>query len=213
MENYDVTAARLAGSRKSIDQVESAKSRRGPQWVSEKLLPRDRRCPRCRVTKIERRRWTVDGTIAVCRSCSRYARSARHWTPADVFVVDVVYKVDGKKIREEIIKKSLSSKEVASRCGWSPAKQSRIESGQVTELDGREARAVRDALGVSLEELGHHYYAVGLRKLRESLGVSPRDFARGCGWNLSKQRRIEGGSVAVNSVEAASIVQTARELS
>lgn len=210
MEDYDVVAAKLAGSRKSIDQMEN---RRGPRWVSEKLLPRDRRCPRCRVIKVERRRWTLDGTLAVCRSCSRYSRVTRHWTPADLFRVEVVYRVDGKKVKEAVKEKKISSKEASVRCGWSAAKQSRIESGMVTELTCGETGRLREVLGVILEELGHLYHATGLRDLRESLGVSPRDFAKRCNWNLSKQRRIEGGSVAVTSVEAARIIATARELS
>lgn len=213
IEDFDDVAARLAGNRKSIDDLEENRRRKGPQWVAEKLLPRDRRCPRCQLIKVERMRWVVDGGRAICRSCSRFRKTHREWSASDVFVVVRRWRVNWRTLKDSMIEKGLTGRFVASSCGWSTAKQSRIENGTVTELDEREARVLQDVVGLELEELGHLYLARGLRELRTALGVSPRDFSRKCGWDLSRQRRIESGAVAVNSTQAAAIIKAARELS
>lgn len=209
----DKSAARVSGSRKSISDIVDKKLRSGQQWVAEKLLPIDRRCPRCKQLKIERRRWAVSGGMVICRSCSRLDRVGCSVSASDVMQVCISYRVDRFELAEKMRKKSYKGIVLARTLGWPAARVTRLLQGVVTKLTEREAKIIAKELGTKIFDDGSCYQAVGLKAVRASLGVSPRDFAGLCGWDLSKQRRIESGNVTVNATQAAQIMWALQELS
>jgi len=56
-------------TRKRRGEARSLKERRAEHRA--KLLPKDRRCPKCKVVKVKSKRWVVVNGNAVCLSCYR----------------------------------------------------------------------------------------------------------------------------------------------
>lgn len=128
---------------------------------------------------------------AICRSCYAMRPSGS----AERFMEPVVFwLVDSRKLKLMRYKKGLTGSQVSKKCGWSQAKQSKIES-QSMILHEEGVRSLNDCLGVDLRmgDPVRRYRLDGpaLQRARSACGVSRKALADHLEVSISRVRHLE----------------------
>ena len=104
-------------------------------------------------------------------------------------------------------------------CGWTKARQSRIESGNVLTITDEAAKKLATALVVPIDqvftEVNRFNANESLTDCRRYFGFGMIRFSKMCGWSVSRQRQIENGcGVSRKTMEiiASKLVGTRKKL-
>lgn len=188
--------ARNFGHRYSIDRLLEKQARRAAR--REAKLPKNRRCPICKLTKIENSRWAG----SICKSCSRLVGEK---TMASLHFKELpaTYIVNPRVLTQVVKKSGLTSMEVARRCGWSRSKQSKLENGLLHTLSFDDYAKLTRYLDILLDRAPAQYLIArdSLQRVRKNLGVSMRDFATHLKIHMSRMQRVEKGIAPVSEQE------------
>jgi hypothetical protein len=91
----------------------------------------------------------------------------------------------------------ISASTIADMCGWTKARQSKIESGNVISVSDGAAKKLATALVVPINQvfvLVNRFRANdSLMDCRRYFGFAMNRFSKMCGWSVSRQRQIEAG--------------------
>lgn len=108
---------------------EQKEMRRRDAW---RLLPKDRRCPKCGQTKIKPKQWL---RIGICKSCGSNKETQMKDFDNPFKKVQIIrYQVDGLKLRALRNQLGLTLKEMAYRIGWTRSWLSQLEVGDQIEI-------------------------------------------------------------------------------
>lgn len=150
---------------------------------------------------------------AICRSCY----SMRRVGDPEVFLQPMVFwKVDSKKLKVARFQSGLTGTEVADFCGWSQAKQSKIESRDCL-LPNSEVLLLMECLNIdrpSAEEDVRKYRLDGpaLQRARNALGISRRVIADCLDVSISRVRHLETRQSIVEERIANSLVSVLKRI-
>lgn len=164
---------------------------------------KDRVCPNCNHTFLESSRWAVvklatGRFIVTCRSCCLSRKASHGLSPVKIdacFELEMRYSFEYRVLI--FYRGAFPQNVVARECGWSKARQNKIESGNVLSLSRTAADKLCKALSVDLlvlfKEIERFRSLPQLKECRRYLGISLNRFASVCNWSASRQRDIENG--------------------
>lgn len=200
--------AKAQGNEISIEKLLDRKEKR--MLRRERALPKDRRCPNCKLVKLNRTQWiVVKGRSPLCRSCYRMAGKKKNLN-LDFTEEEATYIVSPQALENARIEKGLSAQTVARVCGWSPSKQSKLEAGTIATISLQEYTKLSKLTNVYFTRSPRRFRVrrKSLKRVRNACGVSLRDFAKHLNWLPKKLERIENGTASITENELLEIQQT-----
>lgn len=187
--------------------VSRTEARRTRRVEAIRSLAPDWRCMKCKrfVSNIDSWILSIANETAFCRGCIgvKFPGRGKHLR-VNIFEDEPRYEIDGAGIRRARLSSSKTSFEVASLCSWAPAYQSKLETGKVKTLSGDVALKLFSVLRDSRFATPSGRYlikATQLSRAREAAGLTKSQFARRCGWTLTRQSALESGEVQTVSSE------------
>lgn len=198
IEVSEAEAVAQAAGVKTIDQEELAIAR---SYVDN--LPKDRRCPRCKLVKVDARRW--DSELLMCLACTRV-------TPDPVVTegtpIKIVWKerkqfvIDAQKFNRMMHLANVPKARMANEMGICMSEMVRILQGVRRNVSNKNAAIIYKHLGYKLEhEIYYTNMYDSLVKARSARGISARTIVAsmqklGVKISVSKYHRIETRSEA-----------------
>ena len=200
----------------------------------EDLIPNDRVCPRCGITKLASRQWVIlvegvweqrwrpilhswvrakerelslaarqdrEPTVpvnpfsAVCRSCHSIEPTDK---PVEDFItLELWWTLDHKAVKRARYDLNLTGAEVATQCGWSQSRQSKVETRAVSVLSDNDVSRIQLALKLTVRpvvgEPVRRYILSGpaLIVVRKHCGISRNGLASKMGVSASRIATLE----------------------